>query len=58
MDLCDFTGRDTNPNRNGLINRTFTDVGSYAQLVAEVSNSHEYTKDSHGRETWIKLLGA
>lgn len=56
MDLCDFTGRDTNPNRNGLMGRTFTDVGSYAPLVAEVSNSHEYTKDSSGRETWIRIL--
>lgn len=56
MDLCDFTERDTNPSRNGLMGRTFTDVGSFAPLVAEVSNSHEYTKDSHGRETWINLL--
>lgn len=56
MDLCDFTDRDTNPNRNGLAGRTFTDVGSYAALVAEVSNGHEYTKDSSGRETWIKII--
>ena len=56
IDMCDFTDRDTNPNCNGLVGRTFTDVGSYAQLVAEVSNSHEYTKDSNDRETWIKLL--
>ena len=55
-DICRFTERDTNPDRNGLLGRTFTDVGSFAPLVAEVSNSHEYTKDSKGRETWIKLL--
>lgn len=55
-DFCAFTERDTNPDRSGLIGRTFTDVGSFAPLVAEVSNSHEYTKDSKGRETWIKLL--
>ncbi len=55
-DICRFTERDTNPDRSGLMGRTFTDVGSFAPLVAEVSNSHEYTKDSHGRETWIKLL--
>lgn len=40
---------DLKPNRNGLMGRTFTDVGSVAPLVAEVSNSH-------GREIWIKLL--
>ncbi len=56
MDLCEITSRDTNPDRSGLEGAFFTDVSSYAALVAEVSNGHEYTKDSRGRETWIRLI--
>ncbi len=54
--MCEITSRDTNPDRSGLEGAFFTDVSSYAALVAEVSNGHEYTKDSRGRETWIRLI--
>jgi hypothetical protein len=54
--ICDLTGRDKNPNTNGLPLAYFTDKGYYAGLIDEVSNSHEYTLDSRGNETWISII--
>lgn len=54
--VCDLTGRDTSPNTNGLTVAYFPDKGTYAALIDEVSNSHDYTLDSYGNETWISIL--
>ena len=54
--ICDLTGRDKNPNTNGLPVAYFSDKGSYANLIDEVSNSHDYTMDSRGNETWTAIL--
>lgn len=54
--VCDFTKRDKTPNTNGLPLAFFSDKGTHAGLIDEVSNSHEYTKDSSGNETWTKIL--
>ena len=54
--ICDLTGRDKTPNTNGLAVAYFPDKGSYAGLIDEVSNSHDYTLDSSGNETWISIL--
>ncbi|MCD7947392.1 MAG: DUF11 domain-containing protein [Oscillospiraceae bacterium] len=54
--ICELTGRDTNPNTNGLYVAYFPDKGSYVGLIDEVSNSHDYTLDSSGNETWISIL--
>ena len=47
---------DKNPNTNGLPVAYFSDKGSYANLIDEVSNSHDYTMDSRGNETWTAIL--
>jgi uncharacterized repeat protein (TIGR01451 family) len=54
--ICDLTGRDKSPNTNGLPVAYFSDKGSYAGLIDEVSNSHDYTMDSTGKETWISII--
>ena len=54
--ICDLTGRDKAPNTNGLPLLYFMDKGSYSNLIDEVSNSHDYTMDSRGKETWISIL--
>lgn len=54
--VCNVTGRDTSPNTNGLPIAQFPDEGKYSDLIAEVSNGHDYTKDSKGNETWIALI--
>jgi uncharacterized repeat protein (TIGR01451 family) len=54
--ICDLTGRDKNPNTNGLPVTYFSDKGLNAGLIDEVSNSHDYTMDSNGKETWVSIL--
>ena len=54
--ICDLTGRNKNPNTNGLPIAFYSDKGSFANLIDEVSNSHDYTIDSRGVETWISIL--
>jgi hypothetical protein len=54
--VCDLTGRDKTPNTNSLPLAYFTDKGAYAGLINEVSNSHDYTIDSRGKENWISIL--
>ena len=54
--VCDLTGRDKSPNTNGLTVAYFMDKGSYSNLIDEVSNSHDYTMDSRGKETWFSIL--
>ena len=55
--LCSIQGRDTNPNwlnayRQGLSIDRFPDDNNNATII-EVSNTHDYTTDSHGNETWV-----
>lgn len=50
--ICQLTDRDTDPDTNGLTLAYFSDAGSYAALINEVSNTHVYTVDSNGKETW------
>ena len=54
--ICDLTVRDKSPNTNGLPVAFYSDKGSFANLIDEVSNSHDYTMDSRGKETWISIL--
>jgi len=54
--ICNLTNRDTSPNTNGLPVAYFPDKGAYAGLIDELSNSHDYTMDSSGNETWISIL--
>jgi hypothetical protein len=54
--ICDLTGRDKSPNTNSLPVAYFSDKGGYAGLIDEVSNSHDYTMDSNGNETWISVI--
>ena len=54
--ICDITNRDKTPNTNGLSLAYFSDKGSDAAIIDEVSNSHDYTLDSNGNETWISIL--
>ena len=54
--ICSLTKRDTTPNTNGLPLAYFTDKGAYASLIDEVSNSHDYSLDSSGNETWQSIL--
>jgi len=54
--ICDLTGRDKAPNTNGLAIGFYSDKGGYANLIDEVSNSHDYTMDSRGKETWVTIL--
>jgi uncharacterized repeat protein (TIGR01451 family) len=54
--ICDLTGRDKTPNTNGLPVAYFSDKGGYAGLIDEVSNSHDYTVDSQGNETWLSII--
>jgi uncharacterized repeat protein (TIGR01451 family) len=54
--ICDLTGRDKTPDTNGLAVAYFPDKGSYANLINETGNSHDYTMDSDGNETWIAIL--
>ena len=55
--LCSIQGRDTVPNwlnayRQGLSIDRFPDDNNNATII-EVSNTHDYTTDSHGNETWV-----
>lgn len=55
--LCQIQGRDTDPNWQsgmaaGMAIAQFPDVLNNA-LVIEVSNTHSYTIDSYGNETWV-----
>lgn len=55
--LCSIQGRDTDPNwlnayRQGLSIDRFPDDNNNATII-EVSNTHDYTTDSHGNETWV-----
>ncbi|MEH2933918.1 isopeptide-forming domain-containing fimbrial protein [Acutalibacter sp. JLR.KK004] len=54
--VCQVTGRDPRSNTNGCLVVNFTDSGSNKALIDEVSNSHEYTMDSMGNETWIRTI--
>lgn len=54
--ICELTKRDDTPNTNGLTVAYFSDKGSYIALIDEVSNSHDYTLDSNGNETWTAIL--
>jgi uncharacterized repeat protein (TIGR01451 family) len=54
--ICDLTNRDKKPNTNGLPLAYFSDKGPYAALIDEVSNSHDFTVDSIGKENWISIL--
>lgn len=54
--ICDLTGRDKNPNTNGLPVAYFSDKGLNAGLIDEVINSHDYTLNDNGKETWISIL--
>ena len=54
--ICGLTGRDKTPNTNGLPVAYFPDKGPYVGLIDEVSNSHDYTLDSSGNETWISII--
>ena len=54
--ICDLTGRDKNPDTNGLPIAYYIDKGSYGNLIDEVSNGHDYTVDSRGNEKWISIL--
>lgn len=54
---CQLQGRDQHPNYRdaqaaGMYVRTFPDCPNDS-LVIEVSNTHAYTKDSVGNETWV-----
>ena len=61
--ICKIQGRDTNPDwanaeAEGMRIRTFGDGwnpgGSGPHpLITEVSNSHSYTMDNYGHETWV-----
>ena len=54
--ICNFSKRDDSPDTNGLPLANFTDKGAFALLIDEVSNGHDYTKDSAGNETWVSLI--
>ena len=54
--ICKETQRDISPRTNGLNLAHFTDKGPYGSLIDEVSNSHDYTLDSNGRESWVSIL--
>lgn len=56
--LCSIQSRDTNPNwlnayRQGMSIDRFPDDNNNATII-EVSNTHDYTKDTHGNETWVQ----
>ena len=54
--ICEKTDRDMTPNTIGLTLSFFSDKGAYTALIDEVSNSHDYTLDSAGNETWQSIL--
>lgn len=54
--ICDLTKRDKSSNSNGLVYMYFTDKGQHASIIDEVSNSHKYTLDSAGHETWQSVF--
>lgn len=54
--ICELTNRDMTPNTNGLTLAYFSDKGTHTALIDEVSNSHDYTIDSAGNETWQSIL--
>ena len=54
---CQIQGRDTDPNyqaakAEGMKVQTFPDCPNNS-LVIEVSNTHVYTMDDYGSETWV-----
>ena len=50
-ELEQITGRDTQPNTNGLPTRTFSDTRDPA--VTESAVWHNYVLDNQDREVWI-----
>ena len=54
--ICNIQGRDTNPNYQDAVAAGMT-LARFADgdfpVVVEVSNSHDYVKDSSGHETWV-----
>lgn len=53
--ICQLTGRDTDPDTSGYSGHIqyFTDSGSSAGLITEVSHEHDYMMDADGNEYWI-----
>ena len=56
-DLCAVQGRDTSPDysvaaRDGMKIAVFSDCVDNL-TVYEVSNTHAYTMDNYGHETWV-----
>lgn len=53
--ICQLTGRDTDPDTSAYSGHIqyFTDSGSSAGLITEVSHEHDYMMDADGNEYWI-----
>lgn len=53
--ICQLTGRDTDPDTSAYSGHIqyFTDSGSSADLITEVSHEHDYVLDTDGNEYWI-----
>lgn len=54
--ICEVTNRDMKPNKSGFPVSYFTDKGAFVDLIDEVSNTHDYTIDSRGKETWVSVV--
>ena len=53
--ICQLTGRDTDPDTSAYSGHIqyFTDSGSSADLITEVSHEHDYVLDTDRNEYWI-----